>query len=156
MDAAGAVAAAGLGGFLVAGALLIWTDVQEHRLPNRIVLPALAGMILVVAVHASVTGDPSSLLRALAGGLLLAGFYLALRAADPAGMGGGDVKLAAVIGVFLGWHGWAALAAGAAAAFLGGAAWALLLLAAGRIDRETPIPFGPWMIVGAWAGLFAL
>lgn len=143
-------------GFLAVGAVLIRIDIDEHRLPDRIVLPSAAALLALIALHAAVTHDGVALVRAVLGGLALGAFYLALRAVDPAGMGGGDVKLAALVGVFLAWHGWPALVAGAAAAFVAGAAWALALLAARRIERQARIPFGPWIILGAWAGLLAV
>ena len=68
-------------------------------------------------------------------------------------MGGGDVKLAAVIGLVLGWHGWQALAVGAASAFVLGALHALALMASRRADGSTRIAFGPWMITGALIGI---
>ncbi|WP_456284960.1 prepilin peptidase [Microbacterium sp. JZ101] len=147
------LAAVAYGGFLVVGVILMRVDIHEHRLPDRIVLPSTAALLAVVAAHAAALGDAAPLARAVLGGLALGAFYLALRVANPEGMGGGDVKLAALVGVFLAWHGWAVLAVGAAAAFVGGAAWALALLAARRADRDARIPFGPWMILGAWAGL---
>ena len=70
-------------------------------------------------------------------------------------MGFGDVKLAGVLGLFLGFLGWAPLVVGAAAAFLLGGVFGIVLLIAGRAKRGRAIPFGPWMVVGAWIGIFA-
>jgi leader peptidase (prepilin peptidase)/N-methyltransferase len=86
---------------------------------------------------------------------LLYGFYLALRLIHVGGMGGGDVKLAGVIGLYLGWLGWGALAVGALAAFLLGGVFGVLLLALRRAGRRSAIPFGPWMLAGAWTGILA-
>lgn len=65
----------------------------------------------------------------------------------------GDVKLAGVIGLVLGWVGWSALAVGALAAFLLGGLVGLALIVLGRARRSTGIPFGPWMLGGAWVGI---
>ena len=65
----------------------------------------------------------------------------------------GDVKLAAVLGLYLGWLGWGVLAVGAFAAFLLGGIFAIALLLIGRARRRTAIPFGPWMIAGTWLGI---
>lgn len=135
------------------GAWLVVIDARTHRLPNRIVLPTLVGLLLLVLFDAIGTGGTRTLLRALLGALILGGFYAALRLLSPAGMGGGDVKLAMVIGLLLGWHGWQALAVGAAAAFVLGALYALVLIAVRRADGATRIAFGPWMIAGAVVGI---
>jgi leader peptidase (prepilin peptidase)/N-methyltransferase len=70
-------------------------------------------------------------------------------------MGMGDVKLAGVLGLFLGWLGWDALAVGALAAFILGGLFGVALIVARRARSKTAIPFGPWMLVGAWIGILA-
>lgn len=135
------------------GAVLAVIDARTHRLPDRIVLPTLAALPALAAVDALATGEPQSLIRALGGGVVLGGIYAGLRILSRAGLGGGDVKLAAVIGVVLGWHGWTALLIGAASAFVLGALYALALMALRRADRTTRIAFGPWMIAGAILGV---
>lgn len=137
------------------GAWLIVIDGRTHRLPNRIVLPTLGGLLVFVLLDAVVTGGTLSLVRALLGALILGGFYAVLRLVSPAGMGGGDVKLAVVIGLLLGWHGWQELAVGAASAFVLGALYALMLIALRRADGKTRIAFGPWMIAGAVVGILS-
>ena len=69
--------------------------------------------------------------------------------AYPSGMGFGDVKLAAVLGIALGWLGWGPFVVGAFSAFLLGGLFSIALLVIGRAGRKTGIPFGPWMILGA-------
>lgn len=140
----------GIGGWLLA------IDARTHRLPDRIVLPTLAGLLLLALVDALATGDRAPSIRALLGMIVLGGFYALLRLLSRSGMGGGDVKLAAVIGLVLAWHGWTALAVGAASAFVLGALYALGLMALRRADRTTRIAFGPWMIVGAVLGVLAI
>jgi leader peptidase (prepilin peptidase) / N-methyltransferase len=128
-------------------------DLDVHRLPNTIVLPAylVGGVALTVAAGA--TGDLESLARAAAGAGMLFAFYLVLALIAPRGMGMGDVKLAGVLGLFLGWFGWDALAVGALAAFLLGGLYGVILILARRARRTTGIPFGPWMLAGAWVGI---
>ena len=135
------------------GGWLLVIDVRTHRLPNRIVLPTLAALVPLAILDAVLTGDGGRLLGAVLGLLVLGGFYALLRAMSRAGMGGGDVKLAALLGFVLGWHGWRALAVGAASAFVLGALYALALMAMRRADRSTRIAFGPWMILGAVLGV---
>lgn len=138
------------------GGWLLVIDARTHRLPDRIVLPTLAGLLLLALVDALATGDRAPSIRALLGMIVLGGFYALLRLLSRSGMGGGDVKLAAVIGLVLAWHGWTALAVGAASAFVLGALYALGLMALRRADRTTRIAFGPWMIVGAVFGVLAV
>jgi leader peptidase (prepilin peptidase)/N-methyltransferase len=69
-------------------------------------------------------------------------------------MGMGDVKLAAVLGLYLGFLGWGNLLVGAFAAFLLGGLFGVILMLTRRAGRKTGIPFGPWMILGAWLGVF--
>ena len=141
------VALVGVGGWLVV------VDARTHRLPNRIVLPTLACLVVLAGIDALGTGQSRDLVRAVLGMLILGGFYAVLRGISRAGMGGGDVKLAAVIGLVLGWHGWTSLAIGAASAFVLGALYALVLILLRRADGATRIAFGAWMIAGALLGI---
>ncbi|MEV7611277.1 A24 family peptidase [Microbacterium sp. NPDC089320] len=132
---------------------LVAVDIRTHRLPNRIVLPTLAALIVLGVVDAIAVAASAAMVRALSGMLILGGFYAALRLLSREGMGGGDVKLAAVIGLVLGWHSWQALAVGAASAFVLGALFSLTLMMLRRADRSTRIAFGPWMILGSLLGI---
>lgn len=138
----------------VVGVVLAVIDARTHRLPNRIVLPAYP-VLAVLFVSACVLGAPwSSLPRAVAGGALLFGFYWVLWRFG-GGVGGGDVKLAGVLGAAAGWAGWQALAIGALAGFVLGGVFGLGLLMLRRANRTTAVPFGPFMIAGAWIGIVA-
>jgi leader peptidase (prepilin peptidase)/N-methyltransferase len=129
-------------------------DVETRRLPNALVLPAYPVAAVMLTVVAALTGAWTSLLGALAGGVILGGLYLILALARPGGMGFGDVKLAGVIGILLGWIGWDALAVGSITAFLLGGIAGVGMLLAGR-GRKASLAFGPWMLVGAWVGILA-
>jgi prepilin signal peptidase PulO-like enzyme (type II secretory pathway) len=130
-------------------------DLDTHRLPNTIVLPSYVVLLALFAVACVLGADWAALLRATLAGVALYAFYLVLRLVRPGGMGGGDVKLAGVLGIALGWIGWGAVVVGAFAAFLLGGVFGLALLATRRAGRKTAIPFGPWMIAGAWIGILA-
>ena len=134
---------------LVVGVGLLIIDARTHRLPDRIVLPSLAATLLLVVVEALAVQAAARLLQAAAGMVVLCGFFIVLRLASRGGMGGGDVKLAALLGVVLGWHGWTAVVLGLAAAFLLASLYALALMALRRAGPKTRIAFGPWMILGA-------
>jgi leader peptidase (prepilin peptidase)/N-methyltransferase len=130
-------------------------DLDTKRLPNVIVLPALVAGILLLGVAAVVRGDLVALAAAAIGGAGLFLFYLLLALVKPGAMGMGDVKLAAVLGLYLGFLGWGNLLVGAFAAFVFGGVFGLALMLMRRANRTSQIPFGPWMIAGAWVGVFA-
>lgn len=128
-------------------------DIGVRRLPDPIVLPSIVVGVVLLGIAGLVAGDWAPLVRAVAGGAALFAFYLALVLAYPRGMGFGDVKLAALLGLYLGWTGWDALVVGAVAAFLLGGVFSAVLVLLRRADRATAIPFGPWMLLGAWVGI---
>lgn len=130
-------------------------DLDAHRLPNAIVLPSYAVGAVLLGAAALLNGEPGVLVRAVVGAAGLFAVYLILAMIAPGGMGFGDVKLAGVLGLFLGYLGWGALVVGAFAAFLLGGLFATALLISGRARRGSGIPFGPWMLGGAWIGVLA-
>jgi leader peptidase (prepilin peptidase)/N-methyltransferase len=130
-------------------------DIDVFRLPNAIVLPSYGVGAVLLGSAAILEGDGWGALRALIGAVALYVFYLLTVLVFPAGMGMGDVKLAGVLGLFLAWLGWAPLAVGAFAAFLLGGIFGIILLVVQRAGRKTRIPFGPWMLGGAWVGIAA-
>lgn len=156
--------------FAVMAVRLTVIDVRHHLLPNRIVFPSyvVAGVLLLAAAVVHVMSGPAALqgtpdgaaellgipaLRILAGGAVLWAFYFLLRLVYPPGMGFGDVKLAGVLGMYLGYLGWAHVFAGTFAAFLLGGLWSIALLAARRGTLKSSIPFGPFMLAGAAAAM---
>jgi len=129
-------------------------DLDTHRLPNVIVLPsALVGAVLLGA-SSLVSGDLGPLASAGIGMTGLFVFYLIVALISPRGMGFGDVKLAGVLGLYLGFLGVGPLLVGAFGAFvLGGLFGVALMLVRG--GRRSGIAFGPWMFAGAWVGILA-
>ena len=97
-----------------------------------------------------------SLGRAVIAMVLVAGSYLALGLAFPSGMGMGDVKWAAVVGVYLGWLGWPAVATGTLLAFLAGSLFVIGRRFARPTDHRTPLPFAPFMAGGALVVMLAV
>lgn len=145
--------------YLVAVAVaLALIDLDAHRLPDAIVLPSYPVALALLALASWAPGGTSdwgALVRAvLAGGALFA-FYLVVLVIYPAGMGFGDVKLAGVLGVYLGWSSWGTVLIGWFAAFVLGGLVAIGLVVAGRAERGSGIPFGPWMLLGAAIGIVA-
>jgi len=153
--------------FAVMAVRLTIIDVRHHLLPNRIVFPsyAVAGALLLAAAAVAwasplpAAGDAATgilaapALRVVAGAGILWLFYFVLRFVYPPGMGFGDVKLAGVLGMYLGYLSWGHLFAGTFLAFLLGGLWSLALLAARRGTLKSSIPFGPFMLAGAAAAM---
>jgi leader peptidase (prepilin peptidase)/N-methyltransferase len=129
---------------------LAFIDAAVRRLPDRLTIPAYAGTAALLLLAAVVSGHWPTLLRAALGGLALAGFYLTLLLISPSAMGLGDVKLAASLGTLLAWFGWRTLIAGGFAGFALAGLFAVTLLVSGRATRKQHIPFGPFMILGAF------
>lgn len=131
-------------------------DARSHRLPDRIVLPAYPAALVLLGAAALAAGSPVAGVRAVGGALVLGLFYLLLRLVNPAGMGLGDVKLSGLLGLYLGFAGWTHLVLGAAAGFVLGGVWGVLLIVSGRGTTKTHIAFGPFMLAGALAVLLLL
>jgi leader peptidase (prepilin peptidase)/N-methyltransferase len=134
--------------FVVIAVVLAVIDLESRRLPNVIVLPSYVVLAVLLTASSLWRHDFWPLARAGIGGALLFVFFMVLAAAQPAGMGFGDVKLAGLIGLALGYLSWSALLIGAFAGFLLGGIAGVVLLARGR-SRDTTIPYGPFLIAGA-------
>jgi leader peptidase (prepilin peptidase) / N-methyltransferase len=130
-------------------------DLEHFRLPDPITLPSYPVGIVLLLVAALVNSSWWPFERALIGMAALFAFYDVIAFIAPRGMGGGDVKLAGVLGLYLGWLGWAQLAVGAFMAFLVGGIVSIGLVLFAGAGRKTKVPFGPFMLVGAFIGIFA-
>ncbi len=128
-------------------------DLEHHRLPDAIVLPSYPVVLALLVLATAGPGDFGDLGRAVLGGLAMFLGYFLLALINPSGMGGGDIKLAGVLGMLLGWVGWWPVLVGALAGFFIGAIAGLLLIAVRRAGRKSKIPFGPFMFAGTYVGL---
>lgn len=142
---------AALPAYLLLGALCAVVsviDVSTRRIPNRVVLPAypLGGCLLVVA--AASDDAWSALVRAAFAMAVLGGFYLLLAVAFPGQMGFGDVKLAGLLGLFLGYLGWPVVATAALLASLLGSLAVVSRHARGDTKRRATIALGPYLCLG--------
>ncbi len=133
----------------VSGVLLAAIDLRHHLLPDRVVLPTLVAGAVMLAGAAAVEGEWPALMRALLAAAAVFGVLLAMALVSPAGMGMGDVKLGAVLGLHLGWLGWPQVVTGLFAGFLLQAVLALGLLAVRRVGLRAELPFGPALLLGA-------
>lgn len=153
-------AAAGLEwiAFLALGAVsvaLAAIDLDVRRLPDPIVLPTYVAGVLLLGGADLLRGDVVSFATAAAGAGAAALLFGVLWFVKPGGMGLGDVKLAGVLGLFLGQLGAAQLVVGITAGFVLGGVFGIALIVVRRAGRSTAIPFGPWMLGGAWIGVLA-
>jgi leader peptidase (prepilin peptidase)/N-methyltransferase len=137
-------------GLLVALSVI---DLRHRKIPNRLVYPALlvsAAWVVVADLAGSEMSATSAALGFLAYGLGL----LIVAFISPRGMGMGDVKLAALVGLVLGSLGLDHVAVAAGLGILFGGVGAIVALLAGA-TRKTPIPFGPYLAAGAAVAAFA-
>jgi leader peptidase (prepilin peptidase) / N-methyltransferase len=131
-------------GILVPVALI---DLEHRVIPNKITLPA-AVAALAIGVALDRSGVPEQLIAGAAAG----GFLLVFVLAYPRGMGMGDVKLAAVLGLFLG----RSVAVAILVAVLVGTVVGALVMARVGVSegRKTAVPFGPFLALGGIVALF--
>lgn len=132
---------------LVAAVAASVVDLRERRLPNRLLLPASAG-VAVVLIAAAVDGEAARSAIALAAGASALLFYGLIWWLRPSALGYGDVKLAGLLGMATGWLSITAAVTAVFVAFIFAALVAVVLLVLGRA-RSTEIPFGPFMTAGA-------
>jgi leader peptidase (prepilin peptidase)/N-methyltransferase len=131
------------------GVVLSIVDLTEHRLPNAVVLPTVAIVAVLLVLASALTGEWLRLAWTLAGGAGMFLLYFTLALISPAGMGMGDVKFAAPLGLALGWFGWNVWVVGLAAGFIIGGVVSLIALLLRRVTLRGSIPFGPSMLAGA-------
>lgn len=144
--------------FVTALVVVTFIDLEHQIVPDVITLPGIAiGLAWSVVAyflpgqHNPAGFSPPAPLDALLGTVVGGGLLYVVAVASRGGMGGGDIKLMAMVGAFLGWR------AALLTIFLGtlsGSAIALLLLASGKKGRKDPIPFGPFLVLGALLSLF--
>lgn len=136
------------------GVALGVVDAHTRLLPRVVVLTATGVLLLLAGLGALVRGDGTDLVRAVLGLLVARSVYWVLWWVRSAGLGFGDVRLAALVGLALGWLGWPQLALGLYAGFLVfGVPGALLAL----VRRDASLlraayPFGPFLLLGALLG----
>jgi len=130
-------------------------DLAVQRLPDRLTLPAYPALIVLLSLAAVFDGNGAALIRALLGGLVLIAGYLLLWLASARQLGGGDIKLAGLVGLALGWLGWPTLITGASLGFVLAGIAGLALLMTRRISRRAEISFGPYVLAGALLAMFA-
>jgi leader peptidase (prepilin peptidase) / N-methyltransferase len=131
-------------------------DLEYKLLPNKIVYPALVAVWVALTATALVRGDTQRLADAAVGALVFGGFFFVVAFIYPAGMGGGDVKLAFVLGTMLGYaEGVAIVLLGMFLAFLIGALVGVAVMMSAGGSRKSQVPFGPFLALGTVIAIFA-
>jgi leader peptidase (prepilin peptidase) / N-methyltransferase len=133
--------------FVAMLAVITLTDLERRVIPNKVLI---AGGVICLAI--ALPTDPAEVPERLIAAAAAGGFFFLVALAYPAGMGLGDVKLAATMGLFLG----RAVAPAILAALLAGSLIGLALIARhGSGARKMAIPFGPFLALGGVVGLLA-
>lgn len=139
-------------GFLVVVAGLVAisaVDLERFIVPNRILYPTLFISAPLLLIAAALDGDWSSARTAAIGGAMAWGLLLAIHLISPRGMGFGDVRLAGLIGMMLGWLSLGHVFVGLFLGFLTASVVGVALIAAKRRGRKDKVPFGPFLAAGA-------
>ncbi len=123
-------------------------DIEHRIIPNRLLLPGAVAAVAILAL-----ADPAQLPEHVIAGAAAGGFFLLAALAYPRGMGMGDVKLAAVMGLYLG----AAVAPALLVALVAGTVVGAVIIArkGAAAGRKTAVPFGPFLALGGVVALFA-
>jgi leader peptidase (prepilin peptidase)/N-methyltransferase len=134
---------------VILGVQLARIDVSLHLLPNVLVLCLLTGGIIGLLVAGIGGSHWPELVRALAGAAVLFVIYLILALISPGSLGMGDVKLAAPIGLYLGYLGWSQLLYGGLLGFILNGVITVLAVRRNRAERTSEVPHGPSMLASA-------
>ena len=143
--------------FCVLAATLVaqtWIDLKTQRLPREITYTgiALGGVALTVA--AIVRDEPERIWMAALGAAIAFALMGAIYYASKGGMGFGDVILAPLLGMFLGWLNPGIVAPGLFFGFIAGAVVGVAMMAGNKAGRRTAVPFGPFLAVGTVVAVF--
>lgn len=139
----------------VAGVSLAVIDFRNFVLPNVLVYSTfLVGFFSILAASIAL-GDLPVFLRSISSSVISVAAFWVIHRLAPRGMGFGDVKLSAALGLYMGWFGWGALVIGWLFAFLSASIFGISQVTRRRAKLGSAIAFGPWMILGTFIGLFS-
>jgi leader peptidase (prepilin peptidase)/N-methyltransferase len=129
-------------------------DLHTQRLPRRITYAVAAVGAPLLVIAALVADEPERIWMAALGAAIAFAFLLLVYVVSRGGMGDGDVRLAPLLGLYLGWLNPGIVPVGLFLGFLLGAVVGVGLMAAGSAGRKTKIPFGPFLAAGALLAVF--
>lgn len=140
---------------VLAGALMALSviDLKLFLLPNRIVFPLAGASVVLLGLGALAEGELGWYGRALLAGVASFVVFAALHIISPRSMGFGDVKLAFVLGLYLGYLGWGEVVLGLFLGFLYGAVIGVGLIVTKLRSRKDHVPFGPFLAAGTMTAI---
>lgn len=134
---------------------LSWIDYERLVLPKAIIYPSLVLIVTLLVLDAAITNSWNRLLIALICSAAWFMVFFAINAFSPRALGFGDVRLALILGVSLGWLGIRFVILGFFASNFFGAIIGLSLIATKRRTRDQPLPYGVYLALGTSVALFA-
>lgn len=140
--------------FVVGAILLTVTDLDTRLIPNRILVRYGGVGAILLLIGGLFAADPRALLDAVVGSGAYFGIMFGLALLARGALGYGDVKLAAFIGLFVGYLGWRHVLTAAISAFIVAGLVALVLLVTRLAGRKDAIAFGPFMVAGGFIALY--
>jgi leader peptidase (prepilin peptidase)/N-methyltransferase len=151
-------AAAELPAFCILGAALValtWIDLHHQRLPREITYTAFVLGAAALTVAALVDDEPRRIWMMVFGAGLALAIMGAIYLGSRGGLGSGDVRLAPLLGLYLGWLNPGIVPVGLFYGFLLGAVVGVAMMAVGKAGRRTALPFGPFLAAGTVVAVFA-
>ena len=139
--------------FIGVAVALTLTDLDHKLIPNRILFPSTAAAGVLLGLGAVLDGELGAYGRAILGGAAYFTVLLLIALVARGGFGFGDVKLAALLGMFAGYLGWGPLLVAMFMPFAVGGVVSILLLITRIKGRKDAIPFGPYMVLGAYLAI---
>jgi leader peptidase (prepilin peptidase)/N-methyltransferase len=136
------------------GVALALIDFDLRRVPDSVILPSYIVTVVLLMPAGAASGDWHAAIRALAGMVALLALFFALAMAYPNGLGFGDVKLAGLVGMYLGWLSWNALFVTAIGSLLIAVAGGTAVLVTKHATRGIAVPIGPCLVGAAMLALF--
>nr|WP_308419985.1 A24 family peptidase [Arthrobacter liuii] len=130
----------------VLGVQLARVDIALHLLPNQLVFILLVAGIVLLGAPLIFSQQPDDFVRALFSAVILFAVYLILALISPGGIGMGDVKLAAPVGLYLGYLGWSQLLYGGLLGFIVNGVTTAVFLGGKRRNTAKEVPHGPAML----------
>lgn len=136
-----------------AGVTLAVIDARTRLLPDRLTGPTFVTVAVALTGASLATGAWTALGRGVAAAVLVGAAFLGMALVRSGGLGMGDVKLAPTLALALGWLSWSAVLTGFALAYLLGGLAAVAAVVLRGANRQTRLPFGPWLIAGTVVAL---